>query len=796
MEQLLDYFTPKNYHLNLNIDKAKKLIKGIVTIVGTPTSDFFKLHAVNMAIETVKIDGGKHPFSYDSGEITIGDVRPAQVNVEITYRTPLNNNMVGAYLSTYEFEGKEECIVATQFESHYARECFPCIDEPAAKATFDLVLTTPDNGDTIIANTPVKTVEKSVENSITTTFETTPAMSTYLLAFVIGKFHKKSTKNKHGVEITSYCAMNQDPSTLVFANEVAARSLDYFDEKFGIPYPLQKLDQVALPDFDAGAMENWGLVTYRESCMLADETSSMDVKKNVALVIAHELSHQWFGDLVTMAWWDDLWLNESFASVMEYFAIDALYPDYNICEDFFTVDCLAALRRDALPGVQAVKQSVDNPEEITTLFDGAIVYAKGAHLMLMLIRTMGERRFFSGIKEYFKKYQYKNTIGDDLWGVLSKHADFSVEEFMNTWISQPGYPVLTDEVQERFSLAPIEDDSTWPIPKITDDMSGHYLINLSGPEFDEMVKNFSKLSLEQRLRLLIDRMLLAKTPLVSSASLLDLIPEFRGEKSSAVWGILGSIINDLKIFFTPNSAEERQFKAFLRAFLAEPLKDLGVAPKPQESQNNIDTRKIVLGLAHFAEDKPTIEALAKLYDEDFYKINPEIRDLVLDAKFYLEEDTIFADFLKKYQSTPDPEIRASLLFVLSRAKLEKHIKKLISLLETPKIVRPQDHLYLYIYLRRNPYTKAAAFSWLLQNWDYVEKMTGGKSTEDYPRYTASTIRDAAEMDAFFSFFAPFSDTPAFARILKVAKTEIESRLDLISADKKAIYTHLDQKHRL
>ena len=789
MEQLSNYFTPKNYQLDLFVDKKKKLLNGEVVLTGRPKADFLKLHAVDMTIEKIELNGEKVDFIYENGEIYLKEVPKAEIILKIAYRTPLNENMVGAYLSTYEYKGKEEVIVATQFESHYARECFPCIDEPAAKATFDLKITTTDKDDIIIANTPVKAVEKSVEN-FSTIFETTPKMSTYLLAFVIGKFHQKSIKSSHGVKITSFCALNQDEKTLDFANEVAARSLDYYDDLFGIKYPLEKLDQVALPDFEAGAMENWGLVTYRESRMLADENSSVDYKKDVALTITHELSHQWFGDLVTMQWWDDLWLNESFASVLEYFATDALYPEFNIWEDFFTGDCLAALRRDSLFGVQSVKQSVNDPAEIATLFDGAIVYAKGAHLMFMLIRLMGEKRFFSGIKEYFKKYQYKNTVGDDLWDVLSAHAAFDVKKFMNAWISQPGFPVITDGVNQRFCLTPVDDRSTWPIPKISDDMSGHYLINLSGPEFADALKNFKNLSLEQRLRLLIDRMLLSKTPLVSSSSLIDLLTEFKSEDRAAVWGILASIVASLKILFEPDSKEEGQFKAFLRDFISERLKDLGLTPKPNEDQNKSDIRKILLGIARYSEDLPTLERLSDLYNDDLKKINPEIRDSVLGAKFYLEEEEYFPIFLKKYQTTSDSELRSSLLFVLSCAKLPKNIEKLINLLSEPKIVRPQDHLFLYIYLIRNSKAKSRALSWLYENWDYILKITGEKSIEDYPRYIANSILTEAESDAFFAFFDPLSDLPVLSRTISVAKTEVKSRLELIKIDQKAVKNRL------
>ncbi len=199
-------------------------------------------------------------------------------------------------------------------------------------------------------------------------------------------------------------------------------------------------------------MENWGLVAYRESMMLTTSSASLSTKRTVATTITHELAHQWFGDLVTMAWWDDLWLNESFASVVEYYAADAIYPELNVWQDFFTGDCLAALRRDCLPGVQAVQQAVHHPSEIATLFDGAIVYAKGARLILMLIRLMGEAKFRQGVRYYFDKFQYQNTTADDLWNALQLYANFDIKNFMHTWITQPGYPVLARKDASSVSL--------------------------------------------------------------------------------------------------------------------------------------------------------------------------------------------------------------------------------------------------------------------------------------------------------------------------------------------------------
>ena len=392
MERLINYFVPEKYVLNLLIDKYAKTIGGTVVVTGEAKADVIKFHAVNLNIKFVKLNNkiSKHNVKNNILEI---EAEKGPCEVEIEYDGTLNENMEGAYLSTYEYNGKKEIIVATQFESHYAREAFPCIDEPAAKAVFELNIKLPEGADDLILTNVALG-------------EPTPRMSTYLLAWVVGHFHGKTIKNAHGTEITTYVALNQDIDSVDFANEIAAKSLEFYDDNFGVPYPLEKCDQVALPDFEAGAMENWGLVTYRESALIAGKDATLGTKKSVALTVAHELSHQWFGDLVTMEWWDDLWLNESFASVMEFFAVDYIHPEFKIFEGFFTGDALSALRRDCLSGVQSVHQDVNDPAEIATLFDPSIVYAKGARLMLMVIRLMGWDNFTKGIRDYFEKYKY------------------------------------------------------------------------------------------------------------------------------------------------------------------------------------------------------------------------------------------------------------------------------------------------------------------------------------------------------------------------------------------------------
>lgn len=807
MERLLDFFKPTNYKLDLFIDKHEGKAKGKAVITGEPTkagraAAKIKLHAKDLTIDRVRLDGEIAKFTH-SGEIL--EFAPSK-DIEIDYHFNLNTNMEGAYLSSYDYDGREELLVSTQFESHYARECFPCIDEPAAKATFDLAITVPDEDDIVISNMPPlsrrgdtnfhrstgECQPKADENSWqdpdkTTVFETTPKMSTYLLAFCIGRFKKATKTSLHGVKVTTYCTLNHEKSALDFANEIATASLDFYDRKFGIRYPLKKLDQIAIPDFEAGAMENWGLVTYRESCLLADKSTSKSQREYISTVIAHELSHQWFGDLVTMKWWNNLWLNESFATLMEYICIDAIRPTYRVFDDFFTGECRAALSRDAYPGVQAVQQDVDDPAEIATLFDSAIVYAKGARLMFSLYRLMGEKAFFKGLKDYFKAHKYENTTGDDLWETLQPYADFDVKSFMDAWISQPGFPVITDGEQQRFLLNGATDDTKWPLPEIKDDMSGHYIINLASDEFEMVLEGFESLSTEQKVRLLLDRSLLSKTSLVSSATLLDLIPKFKNEKYP-IWSPVSGLIADLRLFFTPDDPDFKTFQKYVQNVISSHLSRLGVAPKKNEDDSDAKLREIMLGLAIFADNQDVITRLATAYSPNFADLDPETRYYILAAKMKVDEENVFDELLEAYQGISDPEIKSDVLFALSGAK--KHTERLIKLLKEPKIVRPQDHLYLFARLIRNHNTKTEAINWLYQNWDYLEELTGDKSIEDYPRILASVIRTPEEATAFEDFFAEKSDTPVLRRTLKVAKTEISARLRLLGLDNKDVHAHL------
>ena len=787
MDRLIKYFVPEKYILDIGIDKNAKTIGGTVVVEGRAKAENIKFHAVGLSIDQVVMNGKKAEFGVEDGVLTIFKAPRSDLRVEIGYHGSLNENMQGAYISTYEYRGKTEVIVATQFESHYAREAFPCIDEPEAKAVFELSIATSDRKDLILANTPL--LEKKGDK---TTFEPTPRMSTYLLAFVIGKFHGKTVKNTHGIEITTYCSLAQDVDAVDFANEIAARSLEFYDDNFGVPYPLKKLDQVALPDFEAGAMENWGLVTYRESMMLAGKEATLGTYKLVALTVAHELSHQWFGDLVTMKWWDDLWLNESFASVMEYYAVDAIRPDFRIFESFFTGDACAALNRDAYMGVQSVHQDVEDPNEIATLFDPAIVYAKGARLMLMLIRLMGWKEFCKGLKDYFEEHKYSNTVGDDLWRALAPYAEFEPKKLMHAFIDKPGYPVIANKKgsfaefsQKRFLLDGPCVDESWPVPEVTEDMSGHYVLDLSEDEFAERLAHFEEMGLEEKLRLLIDRELIVRAGMRSAADLVPLAVKFKEEKSAAVWSKIATIIGNLKAYVDDDSAEEDLLREYVGKLVDEKLKEVGIVTKKDDDENMIRLRANLLALDYYARDEKRLRELAKMYTEDYREMDKEIRNDILSAKVYFEP-LVVEDFIQKYREITDPEVKEDYLMAACLARDEKELSKLVELLGENAVVKPQDQFYLFLALYRNHRVRMKVFDWLVNNWETVRRIGGDKSLDHYPVYIAKLARTKDELEKYVEFFGPMKDDTALRRAILIGENEIRARLELIEKGKKEV----------
>jgi len=488
---------PVKYDIQLQPDLENFTFEGIETITLSilQKTKILTLHSRELEIETAKIENiFAQKITYDEKKETVNFlfkefIPTGKTKLTLIFKGILNDKMRGFYRSRYAVGDKEHHMATTQFEATDARRAFPCFDEPAQKAIFHVSLVV-QKGKTAISNTlPVSVKEHGAGYEIVK-FSPTPKMSTYLLAFIIGDFEYVEAKSRKGVQVRVFTTPGKKHQAK-FALECAVKTLDFYEKYFDIAYPLPTLDMIAIPDFASGAMENWGAITYRESALLVDEDhSSLSNKQWVALVIAHELAHQWFGNLVTMEWWTHLWLNEGFASYIEYLAVDKLFSDWDIWTQFSTNDLGVALRLDALLHTHPIEIPVHHPNEIGEIFD-EVSYSKGASIIRMLASYLGEENFRDGLRYYLKKHSYKNTETIHLWQAFEKVSKKPVAKMMRNWTSKPGYPVVKASIvknqlslsQERFFASPIsrkknKNKTIWQIP-IMHSPQAHFLRGLS-----------------------------------------------------------------------------------------------------------------------------------------------------------------------------------------------------------------------------------------------------------------------------------------------------------------------------
>ena len=828
--RLLDTFTPNHYNLTLDLTRAEeKEFSGTVIISGDSTSESISLHSKGLTIQSATIDNQPADVSFgefDELRLSQPNLKDGNHTIHIIFSGNITDAMHGLYPCYFTHDGVKKQLFATQFESHHAREVFPCVDEPAAKAEYDLTLVT-RTGITVLGNMPVKSEEEN-DDSLTTTFEKTPRMSSYLLAFVIGELHKKTARTKSGVEVNVWATPAQNENTLDFALDIATRSIDFYDEYFGVKYPLPKSDHVALPDFSSGAMENWGLITYRESCLLADpELTPESSRRFIATVIAHELSHQWFGNLVTMNWWNDLWLNESFANMMEYVAIDALHPEWRMWEDFATNEVTAALRRDSLDGVQSVQADVNHPDEISTLFDPAIVYAKGGRLLVMVRKLIGEEAFRAGLKSYFEKFAYKNTVGNDLWQELESASGQPIVNLMNAWISQPGLPVVSVSnshdaailSQERFFIGEHQpSDALWPIPLFANQpldvkilnqkettvsiekplqlncgLSAHFITKYDKSTREYLLKNITELPTLDKICILQDATILARAGFENSASLLPLALSLKTETNEKVFGMAAGALTELRKFVDDNDAARDSLKKISGEFAHATFKELDWDEKAGESDDDRERRTTALSLMIYSEDKEVLNEAKTRFDSNKLEDLPtEIRALIISANVRHFETTEMIDNLfAAYKNTPSNDLQNDIAIGLTSTKNPETAEKILANIKDSNIIRPQDASRWFVYLIRTRESRQIAWNWLKENWAWVEEKFGDdKSYDDFIRYAATALLTTDELDDFRQFFEPMENIPALTRTIKLGITEIKARTELIEQDKADVLSAL------
>lgn len=832
VKRFYETFHPEHYDIYLDISREKKRFHGKTVVIGEAQEELVKLNQKYLKITSVRVDQKKADFNYNDKDevINIEAGKVGKMKIEVDFEGKLTDTMMGIYPSYYEVDGEKKQLIGTQFETTFARQAFPCVDEPEAKATFALAIKFDEKpGESIISNQPEEKFKDGVHY-----FKPTLRMSSYLVAFVFGDMQRKLTKTKSGVEIGVFATRAHQAKELDFALDIAKRSIEFFEDFYETPYPLEHSYQVALPDFSAGAMENWGCVTYREAYLLLDpDNTSLEMKQLVATVIAHELAHQWFGDLVTMKWWDNLWLNESFANMMEYVAIDALEPNWKIWEMFQTSEVPAALQRDATDGVQSVHVMVNDPAEIDALFDSAIVYAKGSRMLVMVRALLGDEALREGLKNYFAAHKYGNATGDDLWKALGEASGLDIGAIMHSWLEQPGYPVVNAKVedgklvltQKQFFIGEGKEvGRKWQIPlnsnyaavpKIMKDEKlfvGDYadLIADNGVPFrlnvgnnsdfivkydktllDDILSHIDELDAVDKLQLLQDFRLLAEGGQMSYADIVPLLPKFADSTSPIVNNALYRIMTTLRNFVTPDSKEEKDLKKLYNLLSEKQVKRLGLLPKAGESNDDNLTRPYVVAASLYADNDETINGLHTIYSENsdnLEGISADIRSAVLvnEVKNF-GNMTLFDKLLKKYQETSDASLKQDLCAGITSTKMPEIIDAIVDDFENSEIIKPQDLRAWYRNVLANPFGQEQAWNWIRLEWPWLEATVGGDMEfATFITVTANIFHTEERLNQFKDFFEPKINTPGLTREIKMDTKVIETKVNLVKKEQAAV----------
>ena len=831
VKRFYETFHPDHYDLFIDVNRAERSFSGTSTIHGEIKEETVLVHQKYMTISSVTVDGQAVPFTFsdDFEGIKIEAGKTGEATIKIAYSAPLTDTMMGIYPSYYQVDGVKKELIGTQFETTFAREAFPCVDEPEAKATFSLALKFDEHeGETVLANMPEDRVEDGVHY-----FKETVRMSSYLVAFAFGEMRSVTTHTKSGVLIGVYSTQAHQEKELTFSLDIAKRAIEFYEDFYQTPYPLPQSLQLALPDFSAGAMENWGLVTYREAYLLLDpDNTTLEMKKLVATVVTHELAHQWFGDLVTMEWWDNLWLNESFANMMEYLSVDHLEPNWHIWEMFQTSEAAAALTRDATDGVQSVHVEVNDPAEIDALFDGAIVYAKGSRMLVMVRSLLGDEALRKGLKYYFDQHKFGNAAGDDLWDALSTATDLNIGEIMHTWLDQPGYPVVNAFVeaghlkltQKQFFIGEGKEvgrkweiplNANFKAPKIMSDVevdlgdyeelraeaghalrlnvgnNSHFIVKYDQTLMDDIMEEAKDLDPVSQLQLMQDLRLLAEGKQVSYADLVPVLELFKNSPSHLVIDVLYTTAAQLRQFVEAGSAEEANLRAFYNDLSKDQVARLGWMPKAGESDEDIQMRPYILSASLYGKNEASEKQAHEIYVEyqdKLASLSADIRAYVLinEVENYGSSD-LTDKLVALYQATSDPSFKMDLEAAIVKSKDEKELKKIISWFENAEIVKPQDLRGWFRGVLSNAKGEQLAWDWIRDEWAWMEKTVGGDMEfATFITVISKVFKTQKRYDEFDSFFTDKESDMLLNREIKMDRKVIASRVDLIASEKDAV----------
>ncbi|XP_028616244.1 glutamyl aminopeptidase [Grammomys surdaster] len=845
--RLPDFIKPVHYDLEVKALMEEDRYTGTVTIsvnLSKPTHDLW-LHIRETKItklpELRRPSGERVPirrcFEYKEQEYVViqAEEELAATSGDSVYQLTmefegwLNTSLVGFYRTTYTENGQIKSIAATDHEPTDARKSFPCFDEPNKKATYNISIIHP-NVYSALSNMPVEK-EEIVDNYWNkTTFMKSVPMSTYLVCFAVHQFTSIQRMSRSGKPLTVYVQPNQK-QTAEYAANITKAVFDYFEDYFAMEYSLPKLDKIAIPDFGTGAMENWGLVTYRETNLLYDpQLSASSNQQRVASVVAHELVHQWFGNIVTMDWWDDLWLNEGFASFFEFLGVNHAEKDWQMLSQVLLEDVLPVQEDDSLMSSHPVVVPVSTPAEITSVFDG-ISYSKGASILRMLEDWITPEKFQKGCQIYLQNFQFKNAKTSDFWDSLEAASNQPVKEVMDTWTSQMGYPVVTvserqNIIQKRFLLDSKADPSqppselgyTWNIPvkwtendnsritvynrsdkegitlnanlsedvflKINPDHIGFYRVNYEEKTWnwiaEALSSNHTSFSSADRSSFIDDAFALARAQLLSYKIALNLTSYLKSEEDFLPWErVISSVSYIISMF-----EDDRELYPMIEAYFQGQVKPLADSLGWEDTGSHITKllRASILGFACKMGDREALGNASYLFQswlQGSESIPVNLRLLVYRYGMqHSGNEAAWNYTLEQYQKTSLAQEKEKLLYGLASVKDVTLLARYLEMLKDPSIIKTQDIFTVIRYISYNSYGKSMAWNWIQLNWDYlVSRFTINDRYLGRIVTIAEPFNTELQLWEMQSFFAKYPNAGAGAtpreQVLETVKNNIE-----------------------
>jgi aminopeptidase N len=795
---------PTAYRLTIDPDLNALTYAGSVEIdiVADAGTKQIEVNALDLAIAGATINGIPVRMAVDAKRERVAVTAPKPLKGKATlgfkFTGVISEKMRGFYRSRYVLpDGTNRFMGTTQFEATSARRAFPCFDEPALKATFEVTMLVP-KGRTAVSNMPVASDTTSGEKR-RVTFQPTPVMSTYLLMFSVGEFEHLQGQTKAGVPVRVYTTPGRKELGK-FALETAIRGLEWFDGYYEIPYAnaVPKCDLLAIPDFEAGAMENWGAITFRETAIFVDEKkSSVPQKRRVAEVVLHELAHQWFGNLVSPEWWSYLWLNESFATFMAFKATAALFPEWNIWEEYVAATTSGGISLDSLRSSHPVEVPVGNANEVDQIFD-AISYNKGGSVLRQLESAVGEEVFRQGISKYLKTFAYDVAKSDDLWSAIGR----SVPKMMDGWTRQTGLPVVLASrdgkklklTQERFLLdrdpaKPAKDATTWDIPvpmidasgrkasarlaarsavvdapdkvKLNAAQTGFYLVQYDEAGWKALAKSLASLPALDRFGLQADAYSLMRAGYLSVASYLDLAGAYASEENHHVWGGLAAGVRALADIYAGDPAVAKLLEWGQKLFRGIIAK-AGWDEKPGESSEQQLLRMTVLAAGmHFGEPQVVEEVRRRFAAarKDLSTVAPNLQGLVFAGAARHGGDEVLDQLTGLYEMADLPEVKVRLLGATGSFRREAPLRKAVDFTLSSGKVRPQDGFYVFSSVPIE--VKPAAWALVKEHWATLDQRYGKSGMIGHIISAAAsaipTEEHAKDVEAFFKAHpAPFA----------------------------------------